>query len=83
MKITLKEVREDAPRAEALEHMRTHVYLNIGVTDRHPDDTYYIRAGHRLFTDRETWYSGTDEERAEAISEAVNSVARNMRERPE
>jgi hypothetical protein len=80
--ITLRDIPEDMPPVKAREHMRTHVYLNVGVTDRNSDGVGNPRAGYRKWVTREEWYSATDEERAAAIQEVCATVAKRSGVRP-
>lgn len=61
--------------ADARDHMRTHVYVNVSVTERNPDDYGYRRVGCRKWVTREEWYSATDAERESAIQSVAESVA--------
>lgn len=72
---TLRPVPEEKIPDIARERMRTHVYVNINVTDRNPDDHGYRTIGYRTFTDRETWYGASDIERTAAIAQAIKHVA--------
>lgn len=74
MTLRLRDVPDTKVSAEAREHMRTHVYVNIMVTDRNPDRGYRA-VGYRVWASRADWYSATDTERSAAIQDAANSLA--------
>ncbi|MGW9280728.1 hypothetical protein ACWGSA_00860 [Streptomyces diastaticus] len=76
MPLTLREVPDHKIPAEARDHMRTHVYVRITVTDRKADDTCYMAYGYRVFAEREAWYSASDTERESAIQKAAAHVAK-------
>ncbi|WP_329544674.1 hypothetical protein OG548_08125 [Streptomyces sp. NBC_01356] len=78
----LREIPEFKLSAEARDHMRSHVYVNVSVTDRNPDGKGYRQAGYRTWVTRDEWYSATDAEREAAIQAVCASVAKISANRP-
>lgn len=74
---TLRSIPEESIPERAREHMNTHVYVNITVTDRNANDRGYRAVGYRVFADREAWYGASDAEREAAISKAVKYAAKH------